>query len=147
MLIQRKGFSLIELLLVLAIISAIVALVAPRLSGTLDSLQLKRVSRDMAASLRTTRSQAISKGQDMKWLLNLEQHYYQYGSTQKVVPYSEELDVTLTTASKEQISDSLASIRFFPDGSATGGEILLSQDKQHYSIQIDWLTGRIKIYD
>lgn len=144
---NSSGFSLLELLLVLAITSAIVGLVAPRLSGTLDSLQLKRLSREMAASLSTTRTQAISKGQSAIWLLNLEKHFYQYGRHNKIVSYPESIDVTLTTASKEQISDTIANVRFFPDGSATGGEIVLARGKQTYSIQINWLTGQIRIYD
>jgi general secretion pathway protein H len=147
MLKRGSGFSLLELLLVLAITSVIVALVAPRLTGTLDNLQLKRLSRDMAASLRTTRAQAISKGQEEIWLLDLEQHHYQYGKQNKTVSFSQDIDIKLTTASKEQWSRAIASIRFFPDGSATGGEIFLLQGKQNYSIQIDWLTGRVKIYD
>lgn len=142
---QSKGFSLLELLLVLVITVSIVALAAPRLVNGLDSIQLKRLSRDMAASLRATRTFSITQGKDKTWLVDFAQHHYQY--TDKTKTYSNKINLSLTTASKEQISDVAATIRFFPDGSSTGGEITLSQGKLAYSIQIHWLTGRVKIDD
>jgi general secretion pathway protein H len=144
---RLSGFSLIELLIVLTITISVLVLAAPRLNGTLDSLKVKKLSREIVASLRATRSQAISKGQDGTWLLDLDKHYFQYGRENTKVPYAEDIKLVLTTASKEQVSDTVARIRFFPDGSATGGEIKLSQGKFNYSIHIDWLTGRVKIYE
>jgi general secretion pathway protein H len=144
---QLSGFSLIELLIVLTITISILVLAAPRLNGTLDSLQVKKLSREIVASLRATRSQAISKGQDGTWLLDLDKHYFQYGRKNTKVSYADDIKLVLTTASKEQVSDTVARIRFFPDGSATGGEIKLSHGKFNYSIHIDWLTGRVKIYE
>jgi len=144
---RQGGFSLLELLLVLVIMSAIAVLVAPRLSGSLDNLQLKRLSRDMAASLRITRQLAISKGQDTQWTIDLEKRHYQYGRYNKTVSFPKDVDIKLTTASKEQVTETLANIRFFPDGSATGGEVALTQGQLEYLIQINWLTGRVIIYD
>ena len=144
---NQQGFSLIELLIVLAITAGLLSNVAPRLNNVLKGLQLKNLTREVMASLNTTRSQAISKGQEAVWLLDLEQRYFQYGTKKKSVSYSDDIDVTLITASKEQLSNTVASIRFFPDGSATGGEVILAQGNRNYSIQIDWLTGRIKLYD
>ena len=39
------------------------------------------------------------------------------------------------------------SIRFFPDGSSTGGHISLIEGKTEYRVNVDWLTGRIAIED
>ncbi len=36
-------------------------------------------------------------------------------------------------------------IRFFPDGSSTGGRITLAKDRQQYHVSVDWLTGRISV--
>jgi general secretion pathway protein H len=144
---RLSGFSLIELLIVLTITISILVLAAPRLNGTLDSLQVKKLSREIVASLRATRSQAISKGQDGTWLLDLEKQYFQYGRENTKKYYADDIKLILTTASKEKVSDTVARIRFFPDGSATGGEIKLNQGKFNYSIHIDWLTGRVKIYE
>ena len=36
-------------------------------------------------------------------------------------------------------------IRFFPDGSSTGGEIMLAGAAGTFFVRVDWLTGRIRI--
>jgi general secretion pathway protein H len=38
-------------------------------------------------------------------------------------------------------------IRFFPDGSSTGGEITLAGGNAHRYVQVDWLTGRVAVYE
>ncbi|NBC88790.1 MAG: hypothetical protein GVX90_04750 [Alphaproteobacteria bacterium] len=53
----------------------------------------------------------------------------------------------LTAAEDVSEETRRARFRFFPDGSATGGRITLSRDERQYRIDIDWLTGRVKILD
>lgn len=142
-----KGFSLIELLVVIIIAVSIATLGAPRLTGTLELLQLKRLTQKMITSLHSTRTLAISKGKEAVWQLDLKQHYFRYGQQAKKISYPEDIDISLTTASREQLSESRGNIRFFPDGSATGGEVIISQNNRQYSIKIDWLTGRISTDD
>ncbi len=144
---RLTGFSLIELLIVMAIAIMTLALLAPRISGALERLELKQLTQKMATSLKATRTQAISTGKDAIWTLDLKQHYFNYGRNHQQVSYSDDIDIAMTTASKQQLSETKANIRFFADGTSTGGEIRLSQDKRHYRIQIAWLTGRVKTYD
>jgi general secretion pathway protein H len=36
-------------------------------------------------------------------------------------------------------------IRFAPDGSASGGEVLLGSGKRRIRISVEWLTGRVQV--
>ena len=36
-------------------------------------------------------------------------------------------------------------IRFFPDGSATGGRVRLARDNRQYVVVVDWLTGSVSL--
>ena len=45
------------------------------------------------------------------------------------------------------IDETRGGIRFFPDGSSTGGYIALADDKTEYRVKVDWLTGHISIAD
>ena len=59
---KRDAFSLIELILVLALISIFFSLVAPRLGGTLGNVTLKSCARDLAVTLNFAHYSAIYKG-------------------------------------------------------------------------------------
>ena len=51
----------------------------------------------------------------------------------------------LLTAATEQTGDSKGQIRFFPDGSSSGGRITLTRDRREWRIEIAWLTGEVRI--
>lgn len=144
---MRSGFSLLELLVVLAIMAGTLALAGPRFAGALDALELKGASRDLAAALRKTRARAIAQGKESRLILNLDARSYQHGWLTQTHELPDKVRLTLTTAAREQITESEGAIRFYPDGSATGGEVRLAMDKRSFAIQVNWLTGRVRILE
>jgi len=58
---MRKGFTLLELLVVLVIISIMAAFVGPQVAGSMSTLTLKTAAKKVASSLRYARSQATSE--------------------------------------------------------------------------------------
>jgi general secretion pathway protein H len=144
---KQIGFSLIELLLVLIIIVGVISLAAPRFNNVFAGLKLKQQVRTMLISLQTTRNQAISKGQQAEWLIDLENHYYQFGVDNKRQYYPSDINVTVTSTANLQRSDAVLSFQFFPDGSSSGGEIALKNNSASFAIQLNWLTGEIKLYE
>ena len=57
-----RGFSLIELMIVLVIMTLVLGLAGPRVSKQMSVLHLRTTAKQMAASLRWARSQALSTG-------------------------------------------------------------------------------------
>ena len=57
------------------------------------------------------------------------------------------LRLGLDTARSELIDAASGQIRFFPDGSSTGGRITLTMQAQQAQVTVDWLTGQIAIAD
>lgn len=45
------------------------------------------------------------------------------------------------------IDDAVAAVRFYPDGSATGGRITVSGAERTYHVMLDWLTGTVSIVE
>ena len=41
--------------------------------------------------------------------------------------------------------DKVGAIRFYPDGSSTGGRITVASGERKYLVDVDWLTGRVSI--
>jgi general secretion pathway protein H len=58
---NHRGFTLLELIVVLVIISLMSALVVPKLAGPMSNLDLKTASQKISASLRYARSRAASE--------------------------------------------------------------------------------------
>ena len=51
----------------------------------------------------------------------------------------------LYTTSTETLDEGTGRIRFFPDGSSTGGRVTLIGQGQTRVVDINWLTGEVRI--
>ena len=58
---QPKGFTLLEALVVLALLAALVALAAPSLSGLRQKHQMQSQAEQMLSSLMLARSEALQR--------------------------------------------------------------------------------------
>jgi len=141
------GFSLLELLVVMAVISLVLSLAVPRLSASLEGMALKHTSRELALALKHLHRQAIRRGQVAELLLYLDRHEYALGQQGKRHALPRDIHITLTTGASEQVDAATGAVRFYADGSASGGEIRLAQGGRDTAIQINWLTGRVVVHD
>ncbi len=139
------GFTLIEIIIVLVVAGLLLALVPPRLSGVLASAEVRSAARELASALRYARSRAVTAHAEVLLTVDTERRRYRLsGSRWRSLP--DDLQLTLTTARSERRSRSIGSIRFYPDGTATGGQIKLSSGARRYTVDVNWLTSRIAIY-
>lgn len=137
------GFTLIEMLMVLALIALIASLVSVNLIGRLDSVKVSRAAKDVASALRSTRAEALVKGQQRVLEVDIERRTITApGRPPLTLP--DGVDVTLRTATVELIDEGRGGIRFFPDGGSTGGAIELHAGERTWAVNVSWLTGEIE---
>lgn len=143
------GFTLLELMVVLMIASLMLAIIPPILSGAGITTELRGSARQMAAGLRSARNHAITKKEEAIVTVNLENRQFTVtGDTRTgYLPDDDDVKIRLYTAQSELVDEEEGKIRFFPDGSSTGGYVALSDDRVEYRVNVDWLTGRIVIED
>jgi general secretion pathway protein H len=55
--------------------------------------------------------------------------------------------IGITSAKEDQVSATTGRIRFFPDGSSTGGHITLQRDRRQWRVNVSWLTGAVSVAD
>jgi len=131
-------------MVVMVIIALVMGLVATSMSRSISGAEARAASRKLVASLRYTRARAIIDKAEKVFLVDTENRSYQAPGRDKV-ELPEGVDLTITTASSELVSDAVAGIRFFPDGGSTGGHIELTVNKREYRVNVAWLTGESQL--
>ncbi len=144
---KSRGFTLIELLIVLLIMALGATLVGPRLVGGTEALNVRTTARDIAASLRLTRAIAIGQNTDAVFLVDVQEPSFTEPGAGGKTLIAETIALTLRTAKQERLDQNQGGIRFFPDGSSTGGRITLKGANREIAVGVDWLTGRVKVVD
>jgi general secretion pathway protein H len=139
-----SGFTLLELLIVLAIMAFSLVLVIGYRPPWSGRFELDTLASELASQLRAARSEAIVGDQPAAVQFDLAHRRYRAGSAvPKQLPAG--VSVELLTVAGERRGIASGDIRFNPDGSSTGGRIVLAQGKQRVTVGVDWLTGRVSI--
>lgn len=141
-----RGFTLAEILVVLVIIGLVLALVPPLLTKGMPSLRLKNAVRDVSSGLRLARTEALRRSTQAVFELDAEARVMRVPAVRRQRPLPDDIAIQMTTVDDEIIDESTAAFRFFPDGSATGGNILLSVGDLAFRVTVDWLTGRVQVH-
>ena len=141
----NAGFTLFEILVVFVIIGLILTIVPPFLPNVIASSQAKTATRELAANLKKTRSLAITRQQETTLSLDIKENVFSIEKQKKKLAIPKTSSLSIITARSEQLSENEGRIRFFPDGSSTGGQIKLNYQKKEYVIDVNWLTGKVKI--
>jgi len=137
------GFSLAEMLVLLVILALCSALAVPTLRNPYGSGSIVTSAREIAAMMREARARAIFEGSEKAVRLNLDAREAETDVDQKTVLLPHGVSVKLFTARDEVVAGTVASYRFFPDGTSTGGRIELSLRDDRQVIGVDWLTGKV----
>jgi len=141
---REKGFTLVELLLVLMLVAMMLALVGTSISKSISGAEMRNASRKVAASLRYTRTQAILSKSEQLFLVDTETREYR-AADREAVTLPEGMNVELNTARSELTSETAGGIRFYPDGGSTGGNVRLEANGRVYRVNVAWLTGEASL--
>ena len=141
------GFTLIELMVVLVIAGLLLTVLPPMFSAALPGVQLKGAAREVASALRFARDRAITRQRESTLTFDLESREYRVSGRERAYSLPSGLDVELFTVRSEQTDEDTGAIRFFPDGSSTGGRVTLAGGERSYAVDVDWLTGRVRVLE
>ena len=137
------GFSLLETLVVLAIVAMVVAVAGPAMRDPSGRRALDAATVEIASLLRAARAEAVLSGSETHVSVNIADRRVMTSWDDATVLLPDGVALQVTSARQALLTSGAPSIRFFPDGSATGGEILLDAPGAHGRISIEWLSGRV----
>jgi general secretion pathway protein H len=139
-----RGFTLLELAVVLALIAALLAIAPMALGRYKESADYRNTVRMFAASLAEARQLAASGGRAVAFSVDLAARQYGVdGRPARELP--EGLTVRAVVADTELAAD-VARVRFYPGGNATGGTFeVVRPGGEGARLRTDWLDGRVTI--
>ncbi|HLT44722.1 MAG TPA: GspH/FimT family pseudopilin [Luteimonas sp.] len=141
---RQRGFSLLELLLVMALIAATGLLAAGVLTGGFDRMALRTGAKEMAAQMRFARAHAIATGVPQTFTVDPAARTWQ-GANGRGGELPGKLEVRFTGAREVQPRAGVGAIVFFGDGASTGGRLQLSLRDAAWNIDVAWLTGEVTL--
>jgi general secretion pathway protein H len=138
-----KGFTLLELLIVMAIVGMMVALVIPRM-GSGQATFLKAQVREAIAILNYARRSAIVEG-TAKTATFYKNQVGEESRQKKQPGHWVSRGTDLQWGSKQQEEAAVThTITFYPEGGSSGGELILSYQGYKAKITVNSLTGKIE---
>lgn len=133
------------MLLAMAIAAVVMAVAVPNFGPLLARAQLYSATRDVASALRHARGEALIRGRETEFELDVERHRYRVSGRAKSYALPEHIRLGLYTAATEIVDEGMGQIRFFPDGSATGGRVTLEGGGRKREVDVNWLTGEVRL--
>ena len=139
------GFTLLELLVVLAIIGAVAVVAYPRVGGVPARAALEATAARMRTEIRAARSAAVRSNSEQAITIDTTQKLFWSSSDGVKRTIADGLDVSVSGSGVEVPQPGTGVIRFQGDGSACDAAILLESGSRSALIRIDWATGNPRI--
>jgi general secretion pathway protein H len=140
---KESGFTLLEVLVVIAILSLAATIVGIALPGTRERTALARTEAGIMNLLVEAQAEARRSAAARQVTFDLDaQRMHIEG---KLQGYAVSQDVRLTIVSAQEIGTSRRpAVIFLPNGSSSGAEIAIASGSYDSRFRVDWVTGRTR---
>lgn len=141
---RPRGMTLIEMVVVVMLIAAMSAALAVSLGGGGEGRKLREAARELTAQLQYTRGVAMLQGEAQVFEVDVDARAWRAPGN-RVGSLPAGLEVSVLSAREAATGAETAGIRFFPDGSSTGGVVRLGSGEAQWRVEVAWLTGTVTL--
>jgi general secretion pathway protein H len=146
---NARGFTLVELTVVLFIIGIGTALAVPMIDAGLNSREVRRAARQIAATMHYCRGEAIATGTPQQLVIDpTENSIRTTGGRWAVLTDRAAID---EIAGGVPVGDGVVEILFFPNGATSGAEVVVASRRDRYQnrlrVSVDPLIGNVRVED
>jgi prepilin-type N-terminal cleavage/methylation domain-containing protein len=160
---RRRGFTLVELILVMVVIFTLATVVAPRFSDFFPSLQVRKSTEHLMAWARKARTDAALTGTRQRlyldpakrkfWIENEPRPIKEPGKfvalsgawSEELLPEGVEIG-SIDIAETDPGSSGVRYVEFRPDGTCSDATVVLSNDNgDRQTLKIEGATSKITI--
>ncbi len=148
---KSAGLSLLELLVVLALASILVAIVFPSIGSGIRTLELRTSAQRLAAAVRYTRDYAVFRQTTVQLEIDGEAGRVAIvdlqGGTKRNYEFPDSVQVASILPLQENPSSLIRKFVFTPDGATPMLEVVLSNRTREILVVSDPLTGAAKVVE
>lgn len=141
-----RGFTLLELLVVLFLVSLMVGVAATRFSAGSESAELKAEARKLVALMRQTRARAVADSVSLGIAAPAGEAGYRLVPEGKEVLLPAGMQLLVRPQAKD-LAFVEPGIFFYPDGGSNGGTLTLTTEQGSWQLEVNWLTGEVSIVE
>ena len=136
-----RGFTLMEIMVAVAVAGLVLAVSVPAAARFYESMQYRAAVRDVVTLLSTARHRALQQGRVTDVRINPRARELSLDESVKQLP----APLGFTVSSAAELNNSgTAVIRFYPEGGSSGGEVNIDMPgRSGVRINVDWLIGGI----
>ena len=143
---MNRGYTLIEVVVVLAVFAVAAAVVAPAVGRTADSVKARTEVTGVATFLRLAREQAVTRQQPYEVIVDPEMRalWLRRMSPESIAPVQASRHLSAVLQIEAAPAPAGRRVVFLPQGSSSGGHVrVVVPGPRVYVITIDALTGRV----
>jgi type II secretion system protein H len=152
----RAGFTLIEVVIVTAVMAILLMASLPRFQQSSERLRVEQRAFEFAQLLRYARERAVTQSRDTFWVWDDDArraHLAQADELERLERLEERGAESAELAPGVMVlvdADSPPArcddcVQFLPDGTATAATVTITRDELAYSIAVDGATGRATV--
>ncbi len=150
---RKRGFTLIEVSVVIVILSLMATLIAPRMATTIEGGKRRAYRSNVLTLVRQARAEAIGQGQTVT--LSVPSTGFQIGTTDansnvttiKTVAAVNGVQTSNFMRAGQSTGDTQWQLGFYPDGSTDGGSFQFVEANHTQSVAIARKDGQLTLSD
>lgn len=135
----QKGFSLLELLVVLVIMSVLVGSISFVVLNKKQTLLTQ--SGKIVQNMRLT--QQLAMRNELPYQIEIDVSNNSFSFENEVIELPDAVSLTVRSSENQLIENERVGITFYPDASSSGGVVTLESDQEIFEISVTWISGKI----
>ncbi len=142
---SEAGFTLIEMVCVLAIVALLAAILLPRLPSATSRSRLEAYAIEVATLLKADRNAAIWNRGSVAALVDARGRTVRSGSSAHIVQVPDDVVFDALLPQRCNGKPAFSAVSFFATGMSCGGAIRLTRFGSGFEVRVNWLTGGVDI--
>jgi general secretion pathway protein H len=144
------GFTFVEMVVVLAIIGLAAAVAVPAIEAGLDSREVRRATRQIAATMHHMRNEAMATGRQRSLRIKPDENAIETDDQGRWAVLTERARLERVLGGAVA-GDGTVDILFYANGSTSGADIVISSRRDRFGnrlrLLLDPLVGTVRVED